>query len=234
MRYLAIGAHPDDLELWCYGTLAKLKAQGHYIAVCNVANGCYGSVTIPPEELKKVRLEEARAAAAVIGADHFCADVDDMSVNSHDQDAIRRLADIIRIARPDVIIIAAPNDYHPDHTESGLMALHASFSATLPNYITDHPYLEKVPYTYYMDNTWSLGFEPAEWVDISDYMDLKIQALKCHKSQYEWLSAHTSSNVEEGMIIANSLRGKQCEVKYAEAFRVCPKAQRIPSKRVLP
>lgn len=234
MRYLAIGAHPDDLELHCFGTLAKLKSQGHYIAVCHVANGCYGSVTIPPEELKKIRFGEAEAAAAVIGADHFCADVDDMSVNSHDQDAIRRLADIIRIARPDVMFISAPNDYHPDHTEAGLMALHASFSATLPNYITDHPYLEKVPYVYYMNNTSSLEFEPSEWVDISDYMDLKIEALKCHKSQYEWLSAHTSSSVEEGMIITNRFRGKQCGAKYAEAFRVCAKAQRIPCKRVLP
>lgn len=234
MRYLAIGAHPDDLEIRCFGTLAKLKEQGHYVAVCNVANGCYGSVTIKPDELKKIRLKEAQKSAAVIGAEHFTVDVNDMAVNSHDQEAIRRLADVIRTARPDVIFCLSPNDYHPDHNEASLIVLHASFSAALPNYETEHPYLEKVPYMYYLDTGNSLDFEPTEYVDVTEYIDKKIEALACHKSQFDWLSAHSKTDIGANVRLTAEFRGMQCGAKYAEVFRICSKAGRVPHTRVLP
>ena len=58
MRILAIGCHPDDLEIGCYGTLAKYAQQGHEVSVCHVANGNLGHVEILPEELRKIRYEE--------------------------------------------------------------------------------------------------------------------------------------------------------------------------------
>ncbi len=234
MRYLAIGAHPDDLEIKCFGTLCRLKAEGHYIAVCNIANGCLGSVTIPPDELSVIRSKEAKASAESIGAEHFEVLVNDMEVNSHDQEAIKRLAEVIRIARPDVIFTMPPVDYHPDHYETSYLVIHASFTATLPNFKTDHPYLETLPYTYYYESSDGFDFEPTEFVDVTEYIDKKVDALKCHKSQLEWLSAHDNVDIGHKTRITAAYRGMQCGVEYAEAFRVCLKSGRVPAKRVLP
>ena len=59
MRVLAIGCHPDDLEIACYGTLAKYAKLGHEVFVCHIANGNLGHVEIMPEELRAMRFEEA-------------------------------------------------------------------------------------------------------------------------------------------------------------------------------
>ena len=59
MNILAIGCHPDDLEIGCYGTLAKYVKLGHEVSVCHVANGNLGHVEIMPEELARIRFEEA-------------------------------------------------------------------------------------------------------------------------------------------------------------------------------
>lgn len=234
MRYLAIGAHPDDLELRCFGTLAKLKAQGHAIGVCNIANGSLGHVTIPPEKLKVIRHAEAAAAAALIGAEHFVADVDDMTLDRHNQAVIQRVAEIIRRFRPDVIFTNDPNDYHPDHIEASWLVFHASFSSSLPNYQTDSANHPVVPLIYYFDTAKGLHFEPTEFVDITDYMDLRLQAFLCHQSQLEWLQSHTHANAAEKTKIHAAFRGYQCGVDYAEAFRLCPAAHRVPACRILP
>ena len=67
MNILGIGCHPDDLEITCYGTLAKYVKLGHNVAVCHVANGNLGHVEIMPDELRDIRFKEAEAAAKVIG-----------------------------------------------------------------------------------------------------------------------------------------------------------------------
>jgi len=69
MRVLAVGAHPDDLEMLCGGTLAKYTQQGHQVTMAVATNGEVGSMTLPKEEIAAVRKAEAEAAAAVIGAD---------------------------------------------------------------------------------------------------------------------------------------------------------------------
>ena len=74
MKILAIGCHPDDLEIACYGTLAKYVKLGHEVSVCHVANGNQGHVEIMPEELRAMRFQEAENAAKVIGAAHYSVD----------------------------------------------------------------------------------------------------------------------------------------------------------------
>ena len=69
MRVLAVGAHPDDLEILCSGTLAKYAKQGHHVTMAVATNGEVGSMTLPNEEIAAVRKAEAAASAAVIGAD---------------------------------------------------------------------------------------------------------------------------------------------------------------------
>lgn len=234
MKYLAIGAHPDDLEIRCYGTLLRLKQEGHDIAVCNIANGSLGHVTIPSEKLIKIRNAEAKAAAEVIGAEHYTININDMTVDSHDKQAILKLVEVIRKAKPDVVFMLDPNDYHPDHVEASLMAFHATFSSSLPQYETESPCHPVVPVIYYCDTARGLNFEPTEFVNITNVMEFKIKAFLCHKSQLEWLKDHTAIDMDEKVRLHAAFRGYQSGVDYAEAFRLCSRSLRIPAYRVLP
>ena len=71
-RYLFVGPHPDDIEINCAGTLAKYAAQGHKVFTATATNGNVGSATLPMDEIARIRKEEARKAAAVIGAEYIC------------------------------------------------------------------------------------------------------------------------------------------------------------------
>ena len=70
MRVMAIGAHPDDLEILCAGTLARYAAEGHAVTMCHVARGDRGSYQHTRDEIATIRDLEARAAAALIDADY--------------------------------------------------------------------------------------------------------------------------------------------------------------------
>ena len=67
MRILAIGAHPDDIEIACSGTLAKCVKRGDTVIVCHVSSGNLGHVVIPPDELRVIRANEAKTAGAMAG-----------------------------------------------------------------------------------------------------------------------------------------------------------------------
>src|SRR4051794_3380212 len=114
MNILAIGAHPDDVELNCAGTLARYAQLGHKISIAVFTSGNMGDLRVPPEELARKRKGEAEASAAIIGATLLWPAVDDEHVFPNE--AQRSLMiDLLRRADPDVIITHAPNDYHPDH-----------------------------------------------------------------------------------------------------------------------
>lgn len=229
MRYLAIGAHPDDCELKCFGTLAKLKALGHEIGVCILSNGGLGSMTIASEELMAIRHKEAVAAAAVIGAELYEAGFDDNTLDRHNEDMVRGVAEIVRRFKPDVIFANPPADYHTDHVEASWLALYGSFASALPNFRTESLCLPVIPVVYYYDAAGGLHFEPTEYVDITETMDLRIKAFLCHKSQLG-----TAGDPAERTRIHAAFRGLQCGVAYAEAFRPCLMMSRVAAFRVLP
>lgn len=77
MNILAIGAHPDDIETSCGGTLAKYAKIDHKVFTATATNGNVGSATLPMDEIAKIRKEEARRAAEIIGAEYICLDYDD-------------------------------------------------------------------------------------------------------------------------------------------------------------
>ena len=80
MNVLAIGCHPDDLEINCGGTLAKCVKRGDKVTMVTLANGSAGHKVYTKEEIVAIRLEEAKKAAAVIGAEYICLGLDDMFV----------------------------------------------------------------------------------------------------------------------------------------------------------
>ena len=133
MRVLAIGCHPDDLEIACSGTLRKYVEQGADVYMCHVAKGDQGHVIIPPEELGGIREKEAENAGKLIGAKEvFNLNVSDMQVNRHDQAQIDAVADVVRYCRPDVVITHNTEDYMQDHVETSYLATNGCFAAGLP------------------------------------------------------------------------------------------------------
>lgn len=232
MNVLAIGCHPDDIEVSCAGTMAKYRQQGHHVIVCHVANGDMGHAVIEPDELRIMRREEARSAGALAGIEVITCDVGDLMVYPNEEQR-NKVVEVIRYAKPDVIITHSPQDYMPDHTAVSKLVFDASFAASVPHY---HRGAEAAPLTpiYYMDTLAGVGFSPTEYVDISDTIDLKLEMLECHVSQMKWMRDHDHIDFAEFVKTCARFRGLQCGAMYAEAFTQCYAWPKITTKRMLP
>jgi LmbE family N-acetylglucosaminyl deacetylase len=237
MRVLAVGAHPDDLEIICAGTLARYRQAGHEVVMAHACNGDCGHFIIPPAELAAMRDAEAKAAAAIIEAEVLTLpDMGDGDIMANDPKARMGMVDIIRKARPDVIITHAPEDYMPDHVAVTELVFFASFFASVPHWKTeqDTPHHDKVPPIYYMDTLASVGFMPEEYVDITDTLDIKAKMLECHESQLTWMREHDKIDMVEFVTAMARARGLQSGVRYAEGFRRLRTWPRVTTERLLP
>lgn len=220
MRVLAIGAHPDDLELLCGGTLAKYAKRGDEVFMAVATNGNVGSPTLGKEEIAAVRYEEAKRAAAVIGAHLIWMNFPDEFL-FNDRDTRIAFIDAIRQARPDVMFVHGTNDYHPDHRTAGQVAVDARIPATVRLVETAYPYCDRIPHLFVMDNVAGIDFEPEAYVDITDTIETKREMLLKHKSQDTWLKSLYGSDqgILHNMEIWSARRGAEIQTKFAEAFR---------------
>lgn len=234
MNVLAIGCHPDDIEINCVGTLAKCVKRGDKVTVCHVCNGNLGHEVIEPDELRKIRIEEARKAGSLAGIRVVTCDIGDLSVYESKKEHRDKVVDIIREADPDFIITHAPNDYMPDHLAVSRLVFDASFAASVPHYKTGVEKPSKVTPIYYMDNLGGLDFIPTEYVDITDEIDLKLEMLECHESQLKWMRDHDNIDFADFVKTCAKYRGLQCNSAYAEGFRQCLVYPKILPKRLLP
>ena len=233
MRVLAVGAHPDDLELYCGGTLAKYADQGHEVIMAHLCSGNKGGTNITPEELAQTRGNEAKAAAKLIAAEVLGPIAGDLDLYPTEQMRIKT-ADLIRQAKPDVIFTHSPNDYMTDHIITSQLVFDASFSATVPLYKTSLPAHEDITPVFYMDTPASLGFEPTDYVDITDYIETKKKMFLCHQSQFPWIEGHHKAKPTDMLETVAKFRGLQCGVPYAEAFRRLNVWGRIKVDKLLP
>lgn len=234
MRVLAIGAHPDDIEIACAGTLAKCVKRGDKVTVCHVSSGNLGHVLIPPEELRGIRAEEARKAGSLAGTEVICAGFDDLEIYDNNREARNKIVEVIKYANPDFIITHNPDDYMPDHTAVSRLVFDASFTASLPNYPSKHAGAANLTPIYYMDTLAGVNFQPTEYVDISDEIDLKIRMLECHASQLVWMKEHDGIDFADMVRTCSRYRGYQCGAAYAEGFRMCMSYLKGTTQRLLP
>jgi len=234
MNVLAVGCHPDDIEVACAGTLLRCIKRGDRVVMCHVTNGSMGHKVIMPGELIEMRRGEALRSGALIGAEVLTCGVGDLLVYADIKEQRDLVVDVIRRARPDVIITHSPNDYMPDHVAVSKLVFDASFTATLPHYETEHEYTENLPPLYYMDTLAGLNFQPTEYVDITDEMDKKIEMLECHVSQMKWMRDHDKIDFAEFVTSCARFRGLQSGVRYAEAFTACYAWPKVTTRRVLP
>jgi LmbE family N-acetylglucosaminyl deacetylase len=233
MRVLAVGAHPDDIEILCSGTLFRCRQRGDQVILCIVTDGAAGHAEIPPDELKGIRKDEAQAAADMLGAELIWLGLPDERV--YDDDLARMMmVDAVRKAAPDMIISHFSEDYHHDHRTVSKLVYDASFIASLPNIPTEHEPHSLVPVIYEMDTLAGVGFLPEEYVDISDVLSRKLEMLACHETQVRWLKDHDRIDILDFVTTVAKFRGLQCGAAFAEGFRLKRAWPRIPARRLLP
>ena len=232
---LVISCHPDDVEIACAGTLLKCKERGDRVVVCHLSSGNLGHVIIPPDELRVMRAGEAKRAGALGGIDEvFWGGFDDLEIYDNNKESRDKVVDVIKRVDPDFIITHDPNDYMPDHTAVSRLVFDAAFTATLPNYHVATEGAAKMVPIYYMDTLAGVEFNPTEYVDVTPYIDKKIEMLNCHESQIVWMRDHDGIDFPDMVKTCSRYRGYQCGAAYAEGFRQCQVYLKGTTKRLLP
>lgn len=219
MRIVSIHAHPDDAEILAGGTLARLASLGHQIAIVTMTPGDCGSTEHGPQETARIRRAEAAASAALIGASYQCAEFRDLAIFNDDASR-RRVTELLRELKPDIVLTASPVDYHCDHEATSALVRDALFGAPAPNYRTGTaPPLPRIPHLYFMDAT--LATEPADfYVDVGVTFDTKKTMLACHESQRSWLrKQHSIDDYIETMERWTRSVGRRAGCEFAEGFR---------------
>ncbi|HLO02865.1 MAG TPA: bacillithiol biosynthesis deacetylase BshB1, partial [Symbiobacteriaceae bacterium] len=174
---LAIGPHPDDVELGIGGTLAKLSRAGKATLLCDLTRGEMGSNGTP-----EGRVAEGEAAAAILGArGRVNLHLPDRYLDQRDPAQLRAVVDLIRAERPDVVAVNWGVDRHPDHVAGCALVEEAIFMAGLRKYETGAEPFRPRRVWYYFINDESI---PSVYVDVSSVWDVKQAALAAHVSQF--------------------------------------------------
>jgi N-acetylglucosamine malate deacetylase 1 len=179
LDYLVISPHPDDAELAVGGAILLLKAQGARVGVLDLTNG-----EPTPHGSPEIRQRETAAATAVLGLDwRGNLGLPNRALTA-DLDARRQLAGKLRELRPRILFAPFWEDAHPDHTAASALVDAARFWAKLSK--TDMPgepfYPERI--IYYFSVHLRLHLQPSFVLDISPYLEAKMQALACYHSQF--------------------------------------------------
>ena len=179
-----------------------------------------------------MRRDEARSAGKLAGIEVVTLDIGDLLPNAANIEHRDMVVELIRKVQPDFIITHSPTDYMPDHREVSKLVFDASFAASVPQYGKGGK--AAVTPIYYMDNLAGLNFNPTEYVDITDEIDLKIDMLECHVSQLKWMRDHDHIDFAEFVRSCSRFRGLQCGVQYAEAFSQEMVWPKVTTRRLLP
>ena len=190
LRIIVFGAHPDDCDLDAGGTAIRWAQKGHAVKFVSLTNGDAGHQSEGGGALAKRRRLEAQEAGRRFGIAEYEV------LDNHDGELLPTLAlrlEVIRRIRrwnADLVIAPRPNDYHPDHRNTGLVLQDTAYMVVVPNVAPDTPPLRRNPvYMYSQDHFQRPNpFRPDVAVDIDAAIDRKIQAIDAHVSQfYEWL-----------------------------------------------
>jgi len=197
-KILAVGAHPDDVEIMCAGTLFLLGDLGYEIHVATMSLGDCGSMEHAAQEVRRIRRAEAEDACRILDATYHYVGFSDFSIFNNDE-TNRRTTALLRDIDPEMVFTHPPQDYMTDHETTSLLVRNACFVAPAPNYdtlsYTPTVRSSAIPYLFYTHpmegiDLFGTPVEPHFYVDISSSMEKKLEMLSRHKSQREWLRAH--------------------------------------------
>lgn len=175
---LAVGCHPDDVELTCGGTLRRAADQGYRTGILDLTRGELGTKGTP-----ELRAREAERAAEILGAtlrDNL--ELPDAGILPTDEARLRTVAAIRRL-RPSVVILPWIRGRHPDHRLGSELVRDACFLAGLVNYGEGEPHRPR-KLLYATSFREDVG-KPTFVVDISEQFALKMEAIRCYSSQFD-------------------------------------------------
>lgn len=247
-RVVVFEAHGDDLEFTAGGTIAKFADRGHEVTLVVATDNDKGSFEMTADELRAARDREIGEAAKMLGIQRvICLGYPDgeLAERTTPHDLRRQCMRIIREVKADIVFTwdpFAPYEGHPDHRAIAMAAHEAASFAHFPLYCPDQVHEGLAP--HYVGEQWFFAKSPRDlnkWVDITDYIDKKIEALCCHRSQMvltiadmqqalrvsglsiPWLAEADPHDYRE--IIDRQIRslcatiGRHAGFQYAEAFR---------------
>jgi len=223
---LAVGGHPDDIEFMMAGTLLLLAEAGARIHMWPMTDGSLGSSGPDRVATAATRLDEACASARLAGAVFHGPIARDMELE-YSVDLVSRAAAVIRRAAPHILLLPAPDDYHPDHRNASSIAVAGAFAARLGAFDSRPPAPQvEGEMTLYHAMPFGLRDEMRKrvaadlYVDVEGEMEHKRMMLAEHRSQREWLLASQGSDylaaMEEMCLVAG--RDSGC-FEYAEGWR---------------
>lgn len=218
---LAIGPHPDDVELGMGGTIAKHAALGHRIGLLDLTKGEMGT-----NGTVEVRAAEAKKAADILGVDiRLNAGLPDTGLLAHDNGQAAVIAGILRRFRPRIITAPYWEDRHPDHVAASHLITRAWFLAGLakfeyPEVRGIEPYRPRKIVYYFLGSS----LAPTFIIDISDYYSVKLEAIAAHDSQFGE-GAGLPTRLTDPLFLElirqrDAFFGNRAGVRYAEGFFV--------------
>jgi LmbE family N-acetylglucosaminyl deacetylase len=224
---LAITAHPDDIEFRAAGTLLLLKQRGWDIHYFNLSRGNCGSVQYDNETTARLRLEEGKEAARILGATFHPPICNDMEI-VYSVELMRKVAAVIRLSKAGIVLTHAPQDYMEDHMETSRLAVSAAFTHAMPNWVTDPPvptYDGDVAVYHSLPHGNRDGLRKRVhaglYVNTTRVHSVKRAALAAHVSQKHWLDVSQGMDSylvsgDESSLEVGRLSGK---FEHAEGWR---------------
>ena len=190
MRYLFIGAHPDDADLLMGGTALKLTRNGHHVKFVSMCNGNCGHFSMEKTALAERRKKEAEKSAAFIGLDSYeVLDNSDCELENTLKNR-KELVKLIRKYAPDMVISHRDVDYHVDHRITAQLVMDSAYLLQVPMFCPEIQIPDTMPvFAYAYDRfTKPAPLQPDAVVEIDSIIEEKFQMLNYHESQfYEWL-----------------------------------------------
>jgi bacillithiol biosynthesis deacetylase BshB1 len=176
MDLLAVGGHPDDVELGCGGTVALLSGR-YEVGILDLTEGEASS----RGSVEERRVETARASEILGVGVRRNARLPDTGVNSESEDQIAALVDILREMKPRVVLAPHWNSVHPDHSETSRMIQRAFVLSRIGGFRTAHSTYRPQGLLFYEARS---GMNPNIVVDITPVFDVKMEAIRAHQSQF--------------------------------------------------
>lgn len=216
VEILAVGAHPDDVELGCGGTLALLARRGRSVGILDLTRGEAGTRGTP-----ETRAAEAAESARILGARFRDGlDLGDGNLRT-DRAAELEVIEVIRRRRPRLVFAPLPNDRHPDHVRAGRLVTDAAFYAGLRALETGLP-PHRPQQVVYFPSTFLA--EPTFLVDVTESLETKLAAVRAFRSQFfdpaskEPETFISSPEFLEGVTARARSFGRLANVGAAEGF----------------
>ncbi|SDN36664.1 bacillithiol biosynthesis deacetylase BshB1 [Alkalicoccus daliensis] len=211
---LAVGAHPDDIEIGMGGTIAKAAANGKTVVMAHLTKAELSSNGSVEE-----RLKESAAAAKVLGAEKpLSYSFSDRGLLNERKEAIAALVKLIREVKPVHIFAPYHEDRHPDHGHCGEIVKEAFFSAGIKKYGEGESFKPEALYYYQINGL----IKPDFAIDISAFMNQKYEALACFASQFQSGKNKVETPLTNGYLddlrARDRLLGRETGVSSAEGF----------------